>query len=188
SRPVRVGTSSGGGPRRDRRQRHRRVRCWGVYGRAPRARVAGLIGLLSLARRGRLPLDRLRLHGRCRRADRGYKTPTRAEAGGPRPRGQVSSVILRAVDYWSLRALVPMLSCLSPLAERQKPSAVPADCVVTIVATDVAPALPPWKPPDTDGATATPLAVPTRNWPYPAAGSVGELNVPPDAAPVGSNS
>src|SRR5262249_27525855 len=112
------------------------------------------------------------------------QTHTRAEAEGPRPRG----AIRRAVDYWSSMAPVPMLSCLSPLVEMQKPSAVPTDCDVTIVATDVAPALPPWKPPDTDGAMATPLAVPTTNWPYWAAGCVGDVNIPPTAPPVGSDS
>src|SRR5262245_6363802 len=106
----------------------------------------------------------------------------------PKPPPSRASAILRAVDYWSATAPVPMLSCLIPLGETQKPAAVPIDSDVTIVATDVAPALPPWKPPDTAGATATPLAVPTTNWPYPAAGCVGELNVPPTAAPVASNS
>src|SRR5262249_48846993 len=93
--------------------------------------------------------------------------------------------ILRVVDYSSSMAPVLMLSCLRPLPT-QKPAAVPTDCVVTIVATDVAPPLPPWKPPATDGATPTKLAVPTTNWPYWAAGCVGDVNIPPTAAPVGS--
>src|SRR5262249_4638701 len=120
-------------------------------------------------------------------APRGYKTHTRAQAGGRRPRGKYPvPATLRVIDYSSSMAPVPMFSCLSPLAETQKPPAVPTDCVVTIVATDVAPPLPPWKPPATAGATPTPLAVPTTNWPYWAAGCVGDVNIPPTAAPVGS--
>src|SRR5262249_27327681 len=120
----------------------------------------------------------------------GYRDGASNRTRGRRPKapalvGQVSSTaILRAVDYLSSTAPRPMLSCLRPLPNgggRQRRPAVTVDCVVTSVATDGAPPLPPRKSPGTPRGRATPLAGPTRNRPPPAAGSLRAINNPPPA-------